>query len=49
VAREVEEVGRAPADELVDRDALDRSRADGVAVVAVVDRQRRQRRADDEV
>ena len=49
VAGEVGEVGQAPADQRVDRDALDLARPDGVAVAGVRHRQARERRRDQQV
>ena len=46
---EVGEVGQAPADQLVDLDALDRARPGRVAVARVLDRQARDGRADEQV
>ena len=45
----VDRVGQAPADQRIDRLAIDRGRADGVAVVGVVDRQAGQGRRHQQV
>src|SRR5919107_4686986 len=49
MAGEVDDIGEAPTDERVDVDALDVPRADRVAVLGVVDGQRREGRGDQEV